>query len=588
MASKVEIAIVALDLASNVIGTITNKLGKLGASLRSLIGGAAKAGFAALAAGITGAAIAITGFIKAAAGAELVRAKFNALFDASAVGQYTEQVMQTTKHIETFVNRLGRTKTVVSYVDELVTVTRGLDAAFKDVVISTASALSEVTRFNKETVLGAATTIALYEHIGQDIFPQVMDLALDVAEALSVDAAQGAETLARGLNDIAGGSLSVLKTAGLLTQAEIDAAQSMANMGKEAEAQAYILGILDEKIGDVAETVGETWAGQWAILGNNINDLKIEIGDLFKDALKPLLTTFNDLVTKYGPAVVAWFETKIIPAVEKLVGVLKDLFTGKINISEAISKMFAIGKDALNNILQPLKDNLKNVDWTEVGADIGEKIKGALDAVDWNAVGKAVLEGLKIVKDIAMGMDWKGIAAGIGNAFLEIGTGLAGSDPEEFKANWTNAFNGIKALFYNFGADIGRAVVSIRNQISRFMAIGKDIVTGLQTGIQLAWVSFTTWFTAQIQALIDSVLSALGIRSPSTVFANIGKQMMAGLAVGIGDGVQIPVRAMQAVVPQMTAAVNGQSSGAQNHYYYGARIMLEQGNEGAILARLTV
>jgi len=222
---------------------------------------------------------------------------------------------------------------------------------------------------------------------------------------------------------------------------------------------------------------------------------------------------------------------------------------------------------------------------------------------------------------------------------MEFGTGLADSTPEEFKANWENIFANIKKnittaadgappvqvpirLLLSFEdlaveligdkikesiqPTIDRVIASIvvmasrivarivsiantiRGQITKFINIGRAIVTGLQLGIQLAWVSFTAWLTAKINELVESVLAALGISSPSKVFANIGKNMMAGMAVGIQGGMQMPIAALQQAIPQMAYAAAGGGMSQQHNYYYGNRFMLERGAENQILTTLTV
>jgi len=139
LSATVELVVTAVDQASNILHNITGKLA-----------GLAKAGFAALAAGIAGATVAISSFIKEAAAAELVSAKFNSVIDSS--------------HL----------------------------AGYKDEMLKLADALSKVTRFDDEAIMSAETQLALYENIGQDIFPQVIALSLDLAESMGVDAVQGA------------------------------------------------------------------------------------------------------------------------------------------------------------------------------------------------------------------------------------------------------------------------------------------------------------------------------------------------------------------------------------------------------------
>ena len=71
--------------------------------------------------------------------------------------------------------------------------------------------------------------------------------------------------------------------------------------------------------------------------------------------------------------------------------------------------------------------------------------------------------------------------------------------------------------------------------MSRITGIGKNIVNGVWQGIQ----SMVSWFTSKVKGffsgIVNSVKNALGIHSPSKVFASIGKYMAEGLGEGWDD-----------------------------------------------------
>lgn len=71
--------------------------------------------------------------------------------------------------------------------------------------------------------------------------------------------------------------------------------------------------------------------------------------------------------------------------------------------------------------------------------------------------------------------------------------------------------------------------------MSRITGIGKNIVNGVWQGIQ----SMIGWFTSKVKGffsgIVNSVKNALGIHSPSKVFASIGKYMAEGLGEGWDD-----------------------------------------------------
>jgi hypothetical protein len=89
--------------------------------------------------------------------------------------------------------------------------------------------------------------------------------------------------------------------------------------------------------------------------------------------------------------------------------------------------------------------------------------------------------------------------------------------------------------------------------------VGKDIVGGLQRGIEGAW----HWVTDKISALVSlipgPVRSLLGISSPSKVFMEIGGHIGTGLALGI-EGTQAAVLAATEGLVAIPSSVTGPTS----------------------------
>ena len=66
------------------------------------------------------------------------------------------------------------------------------------------------------------------------------------------------------------------------------------------------------------------------------------------------------------------------------------------------------------------------------------------------------------------------------------------------------------------------------------ISIGSDIVNGIKSGISGAWGALTGWLGSMARGLIDGVKGALGIGSPSRLFADrIGKWIPAGITLGV-------------------------------------------------------
>ena len=112
---------------------------------------------------------------------------------------------------------------------------------------------------------------------------------------------------------------------------------------------------------------------------------------------------------------------------------------------------------------------------------------------------------------------------------------------------------------------------------SQMAGIGQNIVEGVWNGIRNA----KEWFTSNVKSffsgIVDGVKDALGIHSPSTVFAEeVGKWIPEGVAVGISDNAKSVLTAMKNLtvdaVGSAKAGLNtggttlGSSSGVVNNF----------------------
>jgi TP901 family phage tail tape measure protein len=82
--------------------------------------------------------------------------------------------------------------------------------------------------------------------------------------------------------------------------------------------------------------------------------------------------------------------------------------------------------------------------------------------------------------------------------------------------------------------------------------VGKAIVDGIWSGISGMWQTFWNNVMGFFNGIVNGVKSALGIKSPSTVFAEIGTQMIEGVTVGIEKN-KSAVSAMESQVDSLLA-----------------------------------
>lgn len=101
------------------------------------------------------------------------------------------------------------------------------------------------------------------------------------------------------------------------------------------------------------------------------------------------------------------------------------------------------------------------------------------------------------------------------------------------------------------------AVDGVRTFVDKFREMGAGIVNGLITGVRDNMQKFIDYITEQVSSIVQNVLNALGIGSPSKVFADIGQNMMAGMAQGIGAGATMPQMAVANAVAGVTNIRSG-------------------------------
>lgn len=103
---------------------------------------------------------------------------------------------------------------------------------------------------------------------------------------------------------------------------------------------------------------------------------------------------------------------------------------------------------------------------------------------------------------------------------------------------------------------IGYAIYKHWDQLAAwFSEIGAAIMDGLINGISKRWAAVKAYVSDIANKVAAAFRNALGIKSPSRVFASYGGHLMAGLANGINGGASAPLARINKVSRDMTAAL---------------------------------
>lgn len=302
--------------AMQKIGGLKGALGGLG----SFASGALKAGLFGAAAGATALAGGLAVSVKAAMDAELGQKALSAVLESTG----------------------GKAGVTAEMANEL------------------ASSLQEVTRFEDDTVLATENLLLTFTNLGKDIFPEVTEMALDMATAMGTDTKSAAIQLGKALNDPKNGMTALTRVGVTFTEAQKKQIEALQDSGDLLGAQKVILKELQVEFGGAARAAGDTFAGKLDILQNKFGDIQETIGG----ALLPLLTTLADkLIELLNSEPVVAFIDGLAASLEKLAagdirGVLADIFgEGTAELILSVSeKLKTIVDEALPKLQQAAEE----------------------------------------------------------------------------------------------------------------------------------------------------------------------------------------------------------------------------------------
>lgn len=195
-------------------------------------------------------------------------------------------------------------------------------------------------------------------------------------------------------------------------------------------------------------------------------------------------------------------------------------------IKEKFAEFKENGKNIINNIREGIEDRWEN---------FKTKVKGLFDGVvgffkdpigTFKTIGKDIIDGLK-----------KGI-----------------------EDKWENFKTGVKSLFDSVAG-------FFNDPIGTFKKIGENIVDGIKKGIEEKWNVLKNAVEEFAKSLPQWVKDVLGIKSPSKVFAEIGKFVDLGLAQGLDDNTDSIYDSGESVGDEAVEGVRSGLSGAIAQIY---------------------
>jgi len=284
-------------------------------------------------------------------------------------------------------------------------------------------------------------------------------------------------------------------------------------------------------LGDLAANVMPFFAAQW----EKISAWFVANGPLiqgFLDSMRPLIHAISEtLMAVIGVLgeVITWIWNMLQPLISGIV----DLF---LNLVKLIMQIFTGDfKGAFDTLIQII---------VGVGQTIWNVLVASWNTIlGWFGTSFADLQGKWTTW-------WTGLKTKVAEIFNSIKTAIS------------EKFNTIKT---DLGTWLDGMKTKVVNFVPNLVSAGKDLMQGLWDGLKDKYQALMDWLEGAAEAIVRVAKNILGIASPSTVFADIGRNIMEGLGKGITGNVGTPVNAIAGASNDVTQAMtSGYGSGGSN------------------------
>lgn len=245
-----------------------------------------------------------------------------------------------------------------------------------------------------------------------------------------------------------------------------------------------------------------------------------ELGNVLGEKLKLALESIN------------W--EKVQSAGKKVGKAFATLINGFVEVKELGNELGKTIGEALNTGIYTIESFLENFHGISFGKFIGDMIHNAITTTDWGALGHTLGLALSNLMDMAIGLLSSINFAGIGDAIYNMIKGIDWSRLilELGMLLWGVVTGALQTLF----GLVGGLFDSIADV---FDSLGMNAVAGFFRGmadnLRESARLIGEWFNTYI---VEPVKKFLGIHSPSTLFADIGVNVIIGLLNGIKSKIQ--------------------------------------------------
>ena len=283
--------------------------------------------------------------------------------------------------------------------------------------------------------------------------------------------------------------------------------------------------------------------------------------------LPEVISTISQLIPEICSTLISMLPEVLASGIE----IINSLISG---ISQAIPSLIAMLPELITNIVNVLVDNLPAIIDTGIEL-IMALVDGIMDALPVlldqmpiliakvvsaiiTNLPKIIEMGIKLITSLVSGLvkATPQLIKMFPEIIKQIGTELIKNFPqivENGKQLLKSLVDGAKSLFSSLGQMAKDIISNITNGLkelpSKMLDIGKNIVQGMINGVKNMASKAVSAVKDLGKSLVNGVKGALGIHSPSKVFAQLGEYSALGYVEGFSDEMKNATSEMQDAIP---------------------------------------
>lgn len=346
-------------------------------------------------------------------------------------------------------------------------------------------------------------------------------------------------------------------------------------LNKHKDAWASVFTYIEQNAGPMyskaAGAVESTWSGTMARLQAMVQDSLPKIGEpiitILGRALSPLfdgLESFlsSGIATQIGGALIGAFQP-VLTFLEPIIGQIGRFFIlvgAGVNPLDALGEMLRnLGLGPLMDALQPLAKAFGDL-FSAVGSH-GPEMQAAIQHIGDVLMKVIGQDGPIVIANMSKAIEnlaafWKAHGAEI----IAIITVLADVIIHVLGAAIV-IFSGIAVAMQQMSIAIDTWLLEAAMKVPEFMKIAGDFINGMIQGIEQKIPELIAAAVKAVLAAWAAAKAALGIKSPSTLFAEIGANMMGGVSAGVVGATPNTMATVQGAMGSVAGAAGGVSGG---------------------------